>query len=111
MKRPDLFDVYVGTGQAVSWSRTVEGQESYARAQAEAAGDEAALQAMTEAREAPLISFERTAPYRPWIMPSADLAFIEMQREYVGPEPLPQQGEVADWVRGFGFSVEALGDD
>lgn len=110
-KRPDLFHAYVGTGQAVSWRKTVEGQESYARAQAEAASDEAALQAMAEAREAPLHSFERTAPYRPWIMPSSDLAFIEMQREYVGPEPIPQQGEVADWVRGFAFSAEALGED
>lgn len=111
VERPDLFHAYVGTGQAVSWKRTVEGQENYARAQAETAGDEAALLAMSEAREAPLYSFERTAPYRPWIMPSSDLEFIEMQREFVGPEPIPQQGEVADWVQGFVSSVEALSDE
>jgi pimeloyl-ACP methyl ester carboxylesterase len=111
LRRPDLFHAYVGTGQVVSWARTVEGQEAYARAQAQAAGDEAALQAMNEAREAPLLSFERVAPFRPWIMPPSDLAFIEMQRDYVGPGPIPQEGEVRDWVRGFGFSVEALGDD
>ena len=111
LRRPDLFHAYVGTGQAVSWAHTAEGQEAYARTQAEAAGDEAALQAMNEARQAPLLSFERTAPFRPWIMPPSDLAFIEMQRDYVGPEPIPQEGDVWDWVRGFGFSVEALGDD
>jgi pimeloyl-ACP methyl ester carboxylesterase len=110
-KRPDLFHAYVGTGQAVSWMRTVEGQESYARAQAEAAGDEAALQAMDQAREAPLDSFKRTAPYRAWIMPPSDLAFIEMLRDYIGPEPIPRQGDVAAWVRGSGFSLEALGDE
>jgi pimeloyl-ACP methyl ester carboxylesterase len=102
LRRPDLFHAYVGTGQAVSWARTVEGQEGYARAQAQAAGDEAALQAMNEARETPLLSFERIAPFRPWIMPPSDLAFIEMQRDYVGPGPIPQEGEVRDWVRGFG---------
>jgi pimeloyl-ACP methyl ester carboxylesterase len=92
LRRPDLFHAYVGTGQVVSWARTVEGQEAYARAQAQAAGDEAALQAMNEAREAPLLSFERIAPFRPWIMPPSDLAFIEMQRDYVGPGPIPQEG-------------------
>lgn len=110
LERPDLFHAYIGTGQSVSWRRTVEGQESHARAQAEAADDEAALQAMAEAAEAPLYSFERTAPYRQWIMPPSDLAFIEMQREYIGPEPIPQQGDIADWVQGFAFSVQALGD-
>jgi pimeloyl-ACP methyl ester carboxylesterase len=111
LKRPDLFHAYVGTGQSVSWARTVEGQEAYARAQAQAAGDEAALRTMNEAREAPLLSFARTAPYRRWIMPPSDLAFIQMQRDYVGPEPIRQEGEVWDWVRGFSFSVGALGDD
>lgn len=111
LRRPDLFHAYVGTGQAVSWARTVKGQEAYARAQAKAAGDEAALQAMNEARSAPLLSFERTASFRSWIMPPSDLEFIEMQREFVGPEPIPQDGEVSDWVRGFGFSAEALGPD
>lgn len=111
LRRPDLFYAYVGTGQAVSWARTVEGQEAYARAQAKAADDQEALQAMDEARREPLLSFERTAPFRPWIMPSSDLEFIKMQREFVGPEPIPQDGEVSNWVRGFGFSAEALGDD
>lgn len=111
VQRPDLFSAYVGTGQAVSWRRTVEGQEAFARAEAEAAGDAAALQAMREAREAPLDSFQRTAPYRPWIMLADDLSFIDMQRRYVGPDPIPQQGEVADWVRGFGFSVDTLGQE
>lgn len=109
--RPDLFHAYVGTGQAVSWAHTVEGQEDFSRARAEAAGDQAALEAMERARDAPLKSFERNAPFRAWIMLPADAGFIDMQREFVGPEPIPRQGEVADWINGFGFSASALGDE
>lgn len=109
--RPDLFHAYVGTGQAVSWARTVAGQEAHARLRAQAARDEVAIAAIDRAGELPLGSFARTAAFRPWIMSAADLAYIEMQRAYVGPEPIPQQGEVADWVRGFAFSGEALGQE
>lgn len=107
--RPDLFHAYVGTGQAVSWARTVKGQESYARVQAEAAGDRASLDAMDRARSLPVSSFDRVAPFRRWIMPPSDLAYIEMQRKYVGREPIPQKGDIADWVGGFSFSAQELG--
>ena len=111
LRNPELFHAYVGTGQSVSWARTVEGQEAYARARAQAADDEVALEAMDDAQGAPLYSFERTAPFRAWIMPPSDVKFIEMQRDYVGPEPIPQEGEVWDWVRGFAFSVETLAEE
>jgi pimeloyl-ACP methyl ester carboxylesterase len=111
VKRPDLFHAYVGTGQAVSWTRSVEGQETYARAQARAAGDEAALQAMDRAREARFDSFDRTAPYRAWIMPPSDVAFITMLRDYAGSRGVSQQRDVAEWVRGSSFSLETLGSE
>ena len=109
VKRPDLFHAYVGTGQAVNWTRSVEGQETYARAQARAAGDEAALQAMDQAREARFDSFDRTAPFRAWIMPPSDVAFIMMLRDYAAGSP--QQRDVAEWVRGSSFSLETLGSE
>jgi pimeloyl-ACP methyl ester carboxylesterase len=114
--RPDLFHAYVGTGQAVSWARSVEGQETYARAQAEAAGDSAALAVMDQSRQAPFASVARTRGFRPWILPPEDIAYIEKGAEYVGPyvdermnyigdEP---EGDLANWLRGFGLSGEAL---
>jgi pimeloyl-ACP methyl ester carboxylesterase len=109
--RPDLFHAYVGTGQAVSWAHTVKGQEAHARTQARLAGDRAAIDEMDRARSLAISSFERVAPFRRWIMPPSDLAYIEMQRKFVGPEPIPQRGDVADWVRGFSFSVQALGSE
>ncbi len=108
--RPDLFHAYVGTAQAVSWARSMEGREAAARAAAEAAGDEAALAAMDAAQALALDDPRRLAPLRrEWIMPPSDLAFIERQRAYVGDPPF--EGDVADWVDGFSFSAQALWAD
>lgn len=106
--RPDLFHAFVGTGQAVSWARTLASQEAYARVQAQAAGDEEALAALETAKKLPADDFNRTAPLRRWTFTDADLVFIEMQKNFVGAPPIPEDGEVADWVNGFGFSAEAL---
>ena len=104
---PELFSAYVGTGQAVSWSRAVPIQERYARAKAEAAGDTQALQDLAAAQRLPLSDMARTAPLRRWIFPPADTAFLDRERAFVGPQP-PASGPIADWVNGFGFSAGAL---
>lgn len=106
--RPDLFSAYVGTGQAVSWGRSIASQERHARAQATTANDREALTALDAAQRLPLSDMARTAPLRRWIMPPADQAFLEEQRRFLGPRPFPETGPVGDWVAGFGFSAEAL---
>ncbi|MDQ8758166.1 alpha/beta hydrolase [Sphingosinicella sp. LHD-64] len=106
--RPDLFSAYVGTGQSVNWGRSIISQERYARARATAADDREALAALDAAQRLPISDMARTAPLRRWIMPPADLAFLEEQRRFVGARPHPETGPVGDWVAGFGFSAEAL---
>lgn len=106
--RPDLFSAYVGTGQAISWTRSIASQETYARAQATAAGDEAALSELEAAQRLPITDFARTAPLRRWIMSPADRAFLDAQRAFVGTPPFPESGPVAEWVNGFTFSAQAL---
>jgi pimeloyl-ACP methyl ester carboxylesterase len=104
--RPDLFSAFVGTGQSVSWSRALLAQEDHARTQAK--DDPEALAALDAARRLPIDDPQRGAPLRRWIMPPSDLAFLDTQRRFLGPPPLPEHGEVADWVEGFGRSAEAL---
>lgn len=109
--RPDLFSAYVGTGQGVSWSRSMHAQELYARAQAEAAHDSEALAALEAAQRLPLSDTTRTNPLRRWIMAPADQDFLAAQRKFTGAPPFPETGDVADWVGGFIFSSQALTPD
>lgn len=45
-QRPDLFDAYVGTGQASSWADTVQFQFDFLKQRAKEKGDTAALAAL-----------------------------------------------------------------
>lgn len=76
--RPDLFAAFVGTGMMVGYARTLGVQEAYARSQAQAAGDAAALKAMDEARLLPIDDIRRPRPIRRWLMTDPqDLAYLE----------------------------------
>ena len=41
-------------------------------------------------------------------MSESDLVYLNVQRDFVGPPPLPTSGEVADWLAGGDFSGPLL---
>ena len=106
--RPDLFSVLVGTGQPVSWSLSVEDLERFARQRATAAGDTAALANLDEASKLPVTDLKRLRATSRWRMSESDLVYLNVQRDFVGPLPLPTSGDVADWVAGGDFSGPLL---
>jgi proline iminopeptidase len=106
--RPDLFSVLVGTGQPVSWSLSVEDLERFARRRATEAGDTAALANLDEASQLPVTDLKRLRATSRWRMSKSDLVYLNVQRDFVGPPPLPTSGDVADWVAGGDFSGPLL---
>jgi pimeloyl-ACP methyl ester carboxylesterase len=106
-RRPDLFGAFVGTGQPVTWASSQESVERYARAQATAAGDRAALKAIDEAAALPIDDMRRIQATRRWRMGPSDLDYLKVQGEFIGPSP-PTSGDAADWVAGGGFSIQKL---
>jgi pimeloyl-ACP methyl ester carboxylesterase len=105
---PELFYAFVGTGQPVSFHLLLETQERWARQQATAAGDRETLQKLDEAATLPENDMRRfLAPGKYRLAPS-DLEYIKIQEAFVGPEPLPKQGDVADFVAGRNFTFPKL---
>jgi proline iminopeptidase len=107
-RRPDLFSALVGTGQPVNWALSVEDLERFARRQATQAGDTAALANLDEASKLPLTDFKRLRATSKWRMSATDLTYLNIQRDFVGPPPLPSSGDVADWIAGGDFSGPLL---
>jgi proline iminopeptidase len=106
--RPDAFSAIVGTGQPVKWSLSVEDLERFARRKATDAGDTAALANLDEASHLPLTDLKRLRATSKWRMSESDLVYLNIQRDFVGPPPLPSTGDVADWIAGGDFSGPLL---
>jgi pimeloyl-ACP methyl ester carboxylesterase len=106
--RPDLFSALVGTGQPVNWSLSVEDLERFARQRAMEAGDDTALANLDEASKLPVTDFKRLRATNKWRMSESDVAYLNIQRNFVGPPPLPTTGDVADWIAGGDFSGPLL---
>jgi pimeloyl-ACP methyl ester carboxylesterase len=106
--RPDLFSALVGTGQPVNWSLSVEDLERFARQRAIEAGDTTALANLDEASKLPVTDFKRLRATNKWRMSESDVAYLNIQREFVGPPPVPSTGDVADWIAGGDFSGPLL---
>jgi len=106
-RRPDLFGAFVGAGQPVTWASSLTNVESYARQQATAAGDTAALKAIDEAQALPIDDLRRVAATRRWRMAPSDLDYLKIQGDFIGPSPTPT-GDAADWVAGGAFSIPRL---
>jgi pimeloyl-ACP methyl ester carboxylesterase len=104
-KRPDLFHAFVGSGQVVSFRASVDSALPYARAQAEATNDQAAIKAMDDAAALP---FPRNyiggwSSARKFLWPAADLPYTNMIRDYTNPRGAPSE-DVAAWNGGANFS-------
>jgi pimeloyl-ACP methyl ester carboxylesterase len=107
-RRPDLFSAFVGTAQPVSWELSLQGVERYAREQATAAGDQAALKALDEAEALPVSDLRRMQASARWRMAPSDLEYLKIQGEFIGPPPPPKTGDVADWLAGSAFTIPKL---
>ncbi len=105
---PHLFHAFVGTGHFVSWTESLRGQASWTRQQAIAANDQAAIAALDETAQLPESDMKRIAAANKYRWAPSDLQYLELQRAFVGPPPLPEHGDVADWVGGSGFSIPRL---
>jgi pimeloyl-ACP methyl ester carboxylesterase len=109
-RRPELFHAFVGTGQVVSVPATLQDWVRWARQQATAAGDQAALKALDDAAAEPpdrRLDAEAKAS-RKWIMSSPDLPIANTIGDFINDKSNPANGEVADYVAGNKFSAAKL---
>jgi pimeloyl-ACP methyl ester carboxylesterase len=107
-QRPDLFGAFVGTAQPVSWALSLQGVERFARAQASAAGDQAAIKALDDAETLPIDDMRRMMASRRWRMAPSDLEYLKLQADFTGPPPPPTTGDVADWLAGGAYTIPKL---
>lgn len=107
-RRPDLFHVNVGTGQAVSIRQTELAQERHARQVLEAKGDKAGLEALDAAMKLPLTDPKRRFATRKFDIGPEDSKFLSREGKFTGPKPWPKTGPVADWIAGYGFTSDTL---
>ncbi len=107
-RRPDLFGAFAGTGQPVTWAASVRSLERFARQQAGAAGDQAALKALDAAEAMPIEDLRRLQATGRWRMSPSDLEYLKLQTAFMGPPPPPTTGDVADWGAGGAFTIPKL---
>jgi pimeloyl-ACP methyl ester carboxylesterase len=106
---PELFHAFVGTGQPVSWHLKIESQERWAREQATAKGDQETLKALSDTASLPESDRRRIMASGKYRMAPSDLERVKLLNAFIGPPPLPTQGDVADWIAGSQFTFERLG--
>ncbi|MBN8884648.1 MAG: alpha/beta hydrolase [Rudaea sp.] len=103
------FAALVGSGQPVNWQLSIEDRERYARAQAEAAGDKAALKALDAAAALSADDGKRLAASNRWRMTLGDLDYLKrVQGGFIGPSIADAKGDAADWIAGGEFSGPKL---
>ncbi len=106
-KRPDLFDAYVGTGQASSWADTVQFQFDFLKQRFKEKGDAAALAGLEKIGKpdpknvAQYFGFSR--PLRQNMNPSDTTWFANMLRL------MKANGETDDTLKPIGDGMEASG--
>lgn len=105
---PHLFHAFVGTGFFVNWTESLRGQARSTREAAIAANDREALTALDSAEKLPETDMTRIIASNKYRWSSSDLAYLKIQQAFIGEPPLPERGDVADWVAGGGFSVPRL---
>ncbi len=108
-QRPDLFYAFVGAGQPVSWELSLKGQEAWARRQAAAANDQATLKALDETAALPPTDWRRMTAGAKYRMSPADLDYLAIQKAFIGEQPYPAKGDVADWIAGGALAMAKLG--
>ena len=106
-KRPDLFDAYVGTGQASSWADTVQFQFDFLKQRYKEKGDAAALAGLEKIGKpdpknvAQYFGFSR--PLRQNMNPSDTTWFANMLRL------MKANGETDETLKPIGDGMEASG--
>jgi pimeloyl-ACP methyl ester carboxylesterase len=110
-RNPAPFAAFVGTGQPVSWARTVAGQYAFALAAARAEPNPAAVTALEALGDFPPTNFAKYSVLRGWLnhyLPASDQAYLALQRRFIGAPPFPTSGDVGAWVAGGEFSIPRL---
>jgi pimeloyl-ACP methyl ester carboxylesterase len=107
-QRPDLFYAFVGTGQPVNWTLTIEDRERWARKQAVAEHDTAAIQALDSIAALPVSDMNRVMASNKWRWSSSDAQYLTIERDFIGPAPFPTEGNVANWLAGQDFTGPKL---
>jgi pimeloyl-ACP methyl ester carboxylesterase len=108
-QKPELFYAFVGTGQPVSWTLSLQDRERWTRKKATAERDEQILQNLNETAALPVDDMKRIMASGKWRMSPSDNEYLKIQSAFVGQPPLPTEGDVADWVAGGGFTMSKLG--
>jgi pimeloyl-ACP methyl ester carboxylesterase len=103
-RRHDRIAAYVGTGFSASWALSLQGQELWARSQALAAGDQATLKALDATATRPVTEWRRILASNKYKMSPADVEYLKIQTAFLGPQPRPTTGDVADWIAGGAFT-------
>jgi pimeloyl-ACP methyl ester carboxylesterase len=104
-QRPEMFSAFVGTGFPVSWPLVVEGQERWARQNATANHDAAALRVLDETAALPLTDVRRMMASFKWRMSASDLDYLKGQRTFLDN---PKDSDAADWKAGSAFTIPKL---
>ena len=87
-----VFSAYVGTGQPVHWTLSLEAREAFARQQMLAAHDTAALQTLDAAVLLQPTDMKRLAASAKWRWAASDRAYLDIERGFMlwaggGQEP------------------------
>lgn len=107
-RRPDLFYAFVGTGQPVNWTLSLEDRERWARGQAEAQGDAATIKELDATAALPVSDMKRVNASSKYRMSPADMQYLASERDFIGSPPFPTKGDVADWLAGQDFTGPKL---
>jgi len=106
-RAPELYYAFVGTGQFVNNSLTMEYRERWAREQAVATHDEAGLKALDDVRTLSVNDWKRIGASRKWIMSPTDQEYIKLQTDFMGAPDHPKP-EAQAWVKGYGFEANKV---
>jgi len=109
-RAPELYCAFVGTGQFVNNSLTMEYRERWARAQALATDDEAGLKALDDAQTLSVNDWKRIGASRKWLMSPADREYLKRQTDFMGSPDHPKP-EAQAWVKGYGFEANKIGKE
>lgn len=101
-RRPDLFHLFVGTGQPVSNALAVPSDERHARAILTAKGDQPGLKKLDDVAGLPVTDNKRRFATRAFTFGDEDKTFLA--REAFAPDPDKATGDAGDWTHGYEFT-------
>jgi pimeloyl-ACP methyl ester carboxylesterase len=106
-RRPDLFSVFVGTGQPVSNALAVPADERHARAVLTAKGNKEGLKKLDAVADLPATDNKRRFAARSFLFGDEDKTFLAREEAFA-PDPLKATGDAAGWAHGFQFTSDVF---